>query len=61
MIQCDKTNGKYYSDGVEITKEEYEALWKEWHDNLPEPAEEKYVPTDEEYMQAGLILLGGEL
>jgi hypothetical protein len=35
MLQHDITNNKFYHDGLEITREEYDVLWKEWHDNLP--------------------------
>lgn len=57
MLQHDETNEKYYHDGVEITKEEYDALWQEWHDNLPPPPPidpDPDIPDDEAFA----ILMG---
>ena len=36
-LQHDITNDKYYYDGAEITKAEYDELYAEWEKLRPEP------------------------
>lgn len=57
MLQHDMTNNKYYHDGVEITETEYNALWQEWHDNLP-PTPPVDPDPDIDEVELAAILLG---
>lgn len=59
MLQHDITNDKYYYNGVEITKEEYDVLWQDWHDHLPPPAPPDPDP-DIDDAEAFQFLFGGE-
>lgn len=58
MLQHDITNDKYYLDGVEIAKEEYDDLYAEWERNRPAPAPPDPDPEidDAELLE---ILMGG--
>lgn len=57
MLQHDITNNKFYNDGVEIPEEEYNVLYQEWKDNLPDPSTEEPDIDDFEALD---IILGGE-
>lgn len=57
MLQHDITNNKFYNDGVEIPEEEYNVLYQEWKDNLPDPSTDEPDIDDSEAFN---IILGGE-
>lgn len=57
MFVTNKTTGKYYIDGMEVTKEEYETRLADfWANYVPEEPEEDQEPTDNEALA---ILSGG--
>lgn len=57
MFVKNNTTGKYYIDGVEVSKEEYQSRLEEWRANYvpPEPEENPDLTADE----ALDIILGG--
>ena len=58
MLQHDITNNKFYHNGVEVTEEEYNVLWQEWHDNPP-PQPPPDPDPDVEDDEAFSIIFGG--
>lgn len=49
MLQHDITNNKYYEEGVEINKSEYETKYHDWFINLPGPVDViEHIETDPE-------------
>lgn len=58
MFVKNNTTGKYYIDGVEVTKEEYETRLADfWANYVPEEPETDPEITDTEALG---IILGGE-
>lgn len=60
MLQHDITNDKYYYNGVEITKAEYDILWNEWHDNLPPPVPPDPDPEIDDTELLNILIGGAE-
>lgn len=59
MFVKNNTTGKYYINDVEVTKEEYQTSLDDfWANYVPDENVEPIVPTDDDYSEAGKILLG---
>ena len=58
MLQHDERNGKFYNNGAEISKEEYDALYAEWRASIP-PIDPQPEPDDIDEAEAFDIIFGG--